>query len=346
MRKNSEVTQSEVFSQLRLPLIVLVTYAHSYGAIAPDYSLAVSGWDTYEVLKLLVSQTLVKVAVPVFYIMSGYLFFFGVERWSRGVYLAKMRRRFFSLLLPYFFWNALVAWKYGVFSWHVFWDFNAVAGVQTDWLGQQQLMTAPACMPLWFLRDLMVVSMLTPIIYMAVRRLGWWLMAGLLAWYLSGVSAFVPGLSAYAVCFFTLGAFMSIRHQELVPAMLRWERPACILAIVFGVLMMFTYRMPVFSSLMLCFRLSGALVVFCVAYRLLHLTRKRLPAVICRSSYLVYLAHYALFLSFIDAAFFRFFGTATTALCLHYLFCPLLKAALFVGAYCLYSRCVKKLTWK
>lgn len=338
MKNGSDVTQSDVFSQLRLPLIVLVTYAHSYGGIAPDYTLPVCGWDTYEVLKLLVSQTLVKVAVPVFYIMSGYLFFYGIEQWSRGVYFSKMRRRFFSLLLPYVFWNALVAWKYGAFSWHVFWDYYPTAGVQTDWLGHQQLMTAPVCMPLWFLRDLMVVSLLTPIIYIAVRRLGRWLLLLLLPFYLSGVCAFVPGLSSYAVCFFTFGAFMSIRKMELIPTMQRCEWPAYIMSAVLAVLMILTYRTPVFSSLMICFRLTGGVAVFCLTYRLLSRTRKRLPAVICRSSYFLYLAHYTLFFSFIDTAFFHLFGTATAALCLHYLLCPLLKAALIVGAYSCFRR--------
>ena len=71
--------QYDVMKRVRLPLIILVTYAHSYGAIQKGYSLLTSGWDTYEVLKLLVSQTLVKVAVPAFFVMSGYLFFSNIE---------------------------------------------------------------------------------------------------------------------------------------------------------------------------------------------------------------------------------------------------------------------------
>ena len=40
MRKaGSSVTTSEVISQLRLPLIVLVTFAHSYGAVRSDFTL-------------------------------------------------------------------------------------------------------------------------------------------------------------------------------------------------------------------------------------------------------------------------------------------------------------------
>ena len=136
--------QFEVLSQLRFPLIVLVTFAHSYGAVSEDYSLLTSGWNSYEVLKLLVSQTLVKVVVPVFFITSGYLFFVNVERWDVQVYKEKLLRRAKTLLWPYLLWNLLMAVKLRAFSWDVLWVYWKPAGVQIDWLGNEQWMTAPA----------------------------------------------------------------------------------------------------------------------------------------------------------------------------------------------------------
>ena len=338
MNDGKGVSQYEVFRQLRLPMIVLVTFAHSYGEVTEGFSLLTSEWDTYEFLKLLVSQTLVKVAVPVFFIMSGYLFFTNVETWNSQAYRAKMLRRLKTLLLPYLIWNLLMAFKLRTFSWSIFWVFWCPAGIQTDWFGHEQLMTAPANMPLWFLRDLMVVSLLTPIIYIGVRKLGCWLMAVLTIFYLSGVCAFCPGLSAYAVFFFTLGAFLSIRRMDLLETFLRMEWPAYGLSVILGVAMMLTYGMSVFSSLMLCFRLAGAVAVFCLASRILSTTARRLPSVVCDSAYLVYLAHYVFFFSFIDTAFFAAFGTSTTALSLHYLLAPLLKAAVFIAVYAAYRR--------
>lgn len=338
MNDGKGVSQYEVFRQLRLPMIVLVTFAHSYGEVAEGFSLLTSEWDTYEFLKLLVSQTLVKVAVPVFFIMSGYLFFANVETWNSQAYRAKMLRRLKTLLLPYLIWNLLMAFKLRTFSWSIFWVFWCPAGIQTDWLGQEQLMTAPANMPLWFLRDLMVVSLLTPIIYIGVRKLGSWFISILTIIYLSGICAFIPGFSAYAVYFFTFGAFFSIRRMDLLENLRPFEWPAYIISIAFAIAMMLTYNMPVFSSLMLCFRLSGAVAVFCLASRILSTTARRLPSVVCDSAYLVYLAHYVFFFSFIDTAFFAAFGTSTTALSLHYLLAPLLKAAVFIAVYAAYRR--------
>lgn len=332
------ISQYEVIRQLRLPMIVLVTFAHSYGGVEEGFSLLTSEWNTYEFLKLLVSQTLVKVAMPVFFIMSGYLFFANVDKWDVATYKKKILRRIKTLLIPYLIWNLLMAVKLKTFSWSMFWVYWNPTGSQIDWFGQEQLMTAPANMPLWFLRDLMVVSLLTPIIYVLIRKLGYWLMGVLTVLYLSGVCAFIPGLSAYAVFFFTLGAFVSIRKMDMVPSLKRVEIPACVLGVLFAISMLLTYNTPVFSSLMLCFRLTGAIAVFCLALRILTSTKGRIPSVVCDSAYLIYLAHYVFFFSFIDATFFALFGISIPALSIHYLLCPLIKVAIFVGVYIIYRK--------
>lgn len=342
MNNGKGVSQYEVIQQLRFPMIVLVTFAHSYGKVEDGFSLLASDWNTYEFLKLLVSQTLVKVAVPVFFIMSGYLFFANVDKWDITTYKKKILRRIKTLLIPYLIWNLLMAVKLKTFSMSIFWAYWDPTGKQIDWFGHEQLMTAPANMPLWFLRDLMVVSLLTPIIYILVRRLGYWLMAALTVLYLSGVCAFIPGLSAYAVFFFTFGAFLSIRKMDLITSFKRVEIPAYLLSVLFAISMLLTYNTPVFSSLMLCFRLTGAIAVFCLASRILSVTDKRLPSVVCNSAYFIYLAHYVFFFYFIDMAFFALFDTSVSALSLHYLLVPLLKAFLMIIAYLIYTKMMAK----
>ena len=96
-----------------------------------------------------------------------------------------------------------------------------------------------------------------------------------------------------------------------------------------------------FSSLMLCFRLVGVVVVFCAAYRVMLATARRLPPIVCDASYFVYLAHYVVFFAVADDAFFSLFGTSQLSLSLHYLLCPLLKAAVFVALYMLYRKMLK-----
>lgn len=344
MKDRNDVSQYELIRQLRFPMIVLVTFAHSYGEVAEEFSLLASEWNTYEFLKLLVSQTLVKVAVPVFFVMSGYLFFANIDKWSLEVYKAKMLRRMKTLLIPYLIWNLLMAVKLKSFTWNIFWVFWCPAGIQTDWFGHVQMMTAPANMPLWFLRDLMVVSLFTPIIYILVKKLGYCLMAVLTILYLSGICAFIPGLSAYAVYFFTLGAFLNIRKMDLIETFKRFERPSYGLSVALIIAMLLTYNTSYFSSFMLCFRLTGSVTMFCLASRILSSTNRRLPQVVCNSSYFIYLVHYVFFFSFIDTSFFVLLGTSITALSLHYLLAPLVKALLMIIAYLIYTKMMKKNT--
>lgn len=336
--KGSSNYQYDVIRQLRFPMIVLVTYAHSYSNVADDFSLLSSNWNTYEFLKLLVSQTLVKVAVPVFFIISGYLFFANVKEWKLTVYKEKMFRRIKMLLIPYLIWNLLMAIKLKAFCWSMFWVYWKPVGIQIDWLGNEQLMTAPANMPLWFLRDLMIVSLLTPIIYLAIRRLGYWLMGLLTILYLSGVCAFIPGLSAYAAYFFIFGAFLSIRRQDLIASLKRVEIPAYILSGVLALAMLLTYHTVIFSSIMLAFRLVGAVAVFCFASRYVHRTQSSLCSLLSKSSYFIYLAHFVFFMSFVDTAFFAILGTSTFSLSIHYLLCPLVKVTIFVVIYFVFSK--------
>ena len=310
---NESNKQIDTFSQLRLPLIVLITFAHSYSGVRAGWSMWDGGWDTYEVLKLVVSETLVKVAMPTFFVMSGYLFFVNVTEWNAKTYWNKLRRRVKTLLIPYIIWNSAMAVKLKSFSLSIFIE--------------------PANMPLWFLRDLMIVSLLTPIIYIGVRKLGYWIFAILLPIYLTGLYAVQPGPTPYAVCFFTLGAFLSIRKMDLIETCLKYETPSYVLTILLGIGMILTFRTPIYSSLMLCFRVAGTIAIFCIAHRILSTTNKRIPQIACDASYFIYLAHYVFFFAFLDAWFFSFFGTSTASLCIHYLTLPLLKAGILTGVY-------------
>jgi fucose 4-O-acetylase-like acetyltransferase len=297
---------------------MLVTYAHSYGGVAEGYSLLGSGWDSYEVLKIMVSQTLVKVAMPTFFVMSGYLFFANVEQFNKEIYWQKIRRRIKTLLLPYIVWNLLMAVKLKEFSLSILW--------------------MPANMPLWFLRDLMIVSLLTPIIYIGVKKFNYWIFILLIPIYLTGIWAIQPGLNPYAICFFTIGAYLSIQKTNLVEACLKLEKIAYLLSVLLALAMILTYPTIAYSILMLCFRVVGIVAVFCLAHRILSRTTKRIPKTACDASYFIYLAHYVFFFSLIDTTFFSHFGTSTASLCIHYLLCPLLKAAILMAIYYLYRK--------
>ena len=89
---------SKTIQFLRLPLIVGVVFIHtlndSYGQF-PVYD-----WTRY-----LVNDELAHIAVPLFFFMSGFLFFYRTD-FSFATYKQKLIKRVHSLLIPYLLWNA------------------------------------------------------------------------------------------------------------------------------------------------------------------------------------------------------------------------------------------------
>lgn len=172
-------------------------------------------------------HSLMQGAVPVFFVLSGYFFFRGVGRFDRAAYGRKLARRSRTLLVPYLLWNLLpvmmvvggnvfsiivrgkstddlTAFLSGLYQdglWHIWWD--KVSG------------TMPFDSPLWYVRDLMTVCILSPLVYLGWRWLRWGLATALAALWVSGLWTGVTGLSLAALLFFSLGASLALSGRWL-----------------------------------------------------------------------------------------------------------------------------------
>lgn len=90
---------SESISWLRFPLVLMVVFIHSsgFGEFQTDsfnFS-ALADINLYDFLRILVSRILCQVAVPLFFIISGYLFYtkFDIQGWSWGIWIKKIKSR-------------------------------------------------------------------------------------------------------------------------------------------------------------------------------------------------------------------------------------------------------------
>lgn len=244
-RYDSSLLQSQTIDWLRFPLAVAVVFIHSFG-LPSDYSLpslnisSFTGMDVYNLIRICFSHVLTHVAVPTFYLISGFLFFLGLKEFKiRGGYLRKVKSRFRTLVIPYILWNVIsilliVGLKIGAFifkgkplsyildyfqenGWHhLFWDCNVWGGNSVNWLGLATRYTGPSDFPLWFLRDLIVVIVFTPIIYRFIKYLRHYFVLILSFLYISGIWPEIPGLSITAIFFFSMGAYYSISGMNLV----------------------------------------------------------------------------------------------------------------------------------
>lgn len=98
-------------------------------------------------------------AVPIFFFLSAFLFYRTFDG-TKEKYLQKMQRRIKSLLIPYLIFNTIGYVKALVFS-------GRSGGVADFFLSLLYSDT----MPLWFIRELIMLSLLAPVIYKIKRSL-------------------------------------------------------------------------------------------------------------------------------------------------------------------------------
>lgn len=233
---------------LRFPAIIGILYIHAYGTTISFADATLGKADTNAVtdcIRILISQCLARIAVPIFFLLSGYLFFANFT-WSPQAYLHKLQARLQSLLIPYLFWNllmlamtilsqtlptigpyfpegALMTGRYTLFEY-----LNALLGFTRY----------PIAYHMWFIRDLMLLALLTPAIVVMLRfaALPFFLVT-YYCWVSESWPIAAPG--AVGVLFFSSGAFFGMKRKSLFcldrfgPAALLASLPIILADVVF-----------------------------------------------------------------------------------------------------------------
>ena len=219
---------SHAITRLRFPLILLVVLMHSTGYPAlsrhhVDLTRLDAG-GVYDLVRLALAYVLGAGAVPCFFLISGYLFYYSTGgRLTRHLYTRKVRRRIHSLLLPYLLWNVLALLlltltrqpHYSLAElYHTLLAHPAQTLYGWLWSGPKGY---PVNVPLWYMRDLLVLTLAAPALpwlsasrYPVTHWRSWLLPAALVAAYLLRLW---PPLDAPtlvgAVCF-SIGAWLSL----------------------------------------------------------------------------------------------------------------------------------------
>lgn len=238
MKNNSPVEWNENLSKtidlLRFPLALWVLFAHMgptmVNAFNADFSFF-SWHGIYNFLGFFLSKAIGIVTVPTFFMISGYLFFANFKEWTWKGYKKKINSRFRTLILPYFVWNILAflliilnglrknanVQEFISDNWCSFlWNCNAWDRVRYSWLSWDTYGTGPIDLPLWFLRDLIVVSILSPLIFLFVRKTKIWGLAVLFVAYMSYFWMAWNVFSITSLFFFSLGAYFALNDINFV----------------------------------------------------------------------------------------------------------------------------------
>lgn len=218
MTKRVDPRWSEVVNAMRFPLVVLVVFSHC--VLIRENSpaqLSLSGDNVFLMVELLF-RSFGSVAVPWFALISGY-FFISKHQMTLRDYGTSVSRRVRTLLIPYVLWNLLfivAVWSKNTIASYV----GFALGVQPIEVAQLknnsllELLLLPIDHPLWYVRELMYLTLLSPLVYLSVRYLRWGSVVLWCALYLFGsrLGVFVT-LRTPIAFYFALG--MYLRHSAV-----------------------------------------------------------------------------------------------------------------------------------
>ena len=254
--------QSRVIDFLRFPMAILVVLCHCKTLFGIAGGPAPAGQG----VQLFLAEVLPHIAVPAFVFFSGYLFY--KADFTLTVYGQKLKRRSKSLLLPYVIW-CTIGFGLAVLQGQCALNFkNFIYGFwdTTAWMELPSHIHAafPADMPLWFVRDLMVMTVLAPVVWWFIKHTGPMLPIFTGIWWFSHCMANIPGLGSQVVFFWILGAWFSIRKLNFVDKTRKWRIPVYALAAGFMVadFLILNARFKVSGSLEYCWPVFNAFVLF------------------------------------------------------------------------------------
>lgn len=203
------------FDRLRLPLILMVVFIHAQFTVKGMMDTVTSYGVVSHFFTLVISQ----VAVPLFFFMSGCLYFRDYDSFSLKTYIDKQKRRFMTLVVPFFIWNT--------FFWLLFSGFQLFlpslmnGGIPSlvdasfkdvVWVYWGNNTGGPIDFPLWFIRDLITITFLSPVVYFILMRFKAGLFVLLALAYL-WISAYPIPLMGNNICmcvfFFSLGGYFN-----------------------------------------------------------------------------------------------------------------------------------------
>lgn len=147
--------------------MILVVILHSH---LLNYA---TGWD--RLIQLFLTREITRIAVPLFFAISGFLFFINYHKPNRLFFARKIKSRIKSILIPYILWSIL-----GISSLYFmqiipqtrfFFTKELIENYNLIQLIKATLITPVGTYQLWFLRDLFLLILLSPLICWFIQKI-------------------------------------------------------------------------------------------------------------------------------------------------------------------------------
>ena len=203
---------SNTIAWLRFPLIFLIIMLHCYSVQRMEGEHELYFKAVYP-FALWLGET----GVPGFFFISGFLFFL-----SKKNYTEKLRSRFHTLFIPYVLWNLLLLLLYVIaYAFGHPQDINGKNIVEYSFIDYLRLFWdrgsydngnfVPILCPLWYIRNLIIMSILSPLLYYLIRYVRELFLIIVAVWWMTTPhNAFI----SQTILFFSLGAYFAILNKN------------------------------------------------------------------------------------------------------------------------------------
>ncbi|MBR1626329.1 MAG: acyltransferase [Bacteroidales bacterium] len=210
--------QSETIDWLRFPLVILVLFIHT---VQPPEMFA-SDSAVFNIYYA-VSKIFAAIAVPCFFVISGYYFFYTKTNpvsFTKQEYIKKLKKRIHSVLVPYIVWNffgfALLVVSQYLFPYDLFsGKYKDIADYNlTDYIDVFTGLTThyPIVNQLWYLRDLMLLVLISPVIYFLMTRYKHFFVAVLFLVYMLPLNVNITK----SLFFFSAGGYFALNGINII----------------------------------------------------------------------------------------------------------------------------------
>jgi surface polysaccharide O-acyltransferase-like enzyme len=300
--------QSKTVDWLRFPLIVGVVFIHSI-YFAPnaipfkeiDY-YSMSSMDIGSIISAIFSVFIPCVAVPLFFMISGYFFFYKVKDWSKAIYKNKVKSRVKTLFIPYMIWNTLAL--ISIVSLDYITPEREIVGVYNnifDYIRGYIVHTGftPYLQPMWFIRDLMVLCVASPILYYLIKKLDYYIMfvflvMYILFYYLSLHPIFM--IFGPSLFYFSFGAYLSISNKNMIEEARKVKWVCGIFCILAFFLNLYFHGSGYWKYISPFYVISGVITTLNIVSYLYEKGKIHLNPFLTKSSFFVFAIHELLLL--------------------------------------------------
>lgn len=295
-----EGLESKLIAFMRFPLIIGVVFIHAFGDLTMNgvTSGALSQFPINDSIQYIISRIIAGTCVPAFLFIAGYLFFLN----SNTSYVQKIKKRAKTLLVPYLFWNGLILLLYAIvqrippiatlFSGNhkLICDYSAIDYIKAFWALEE---SDPIVGPLWFVRNLMVLCLLTPIIKVYItylKKFGIYILGAIWLFKLP-IGIGFPGFNETSLFFFAFGAYYSIHKESFVSFFNSFYSLIYYIYPVFVVLVFVTQQLEINSYLSKLCILLGIIFFFRLLQLLVEKRNWDKVPNIWNASFFIFLAH-------------------------------------------------------